>query len=136
MSDQPEDAAGPVPEPAAAGDEGFAVEPAPLDRPASPAPLSLSPEEVQRIKDAICPPPPEERRFSLVGLFAIVTAAAVVLGVGIRLPRPLFAGLAGVATLAGIAAIALSNSPSMTMRIAWWVLLGIYLLAVGAAIWG
>jgi hypothetical protein len=136
MSDQPEDAAGPAPEPAAAGDEGFDVEPAAaFDRPANP-PLDLSPEDLQRIKDAICPPPPEERRFSLVGLFAIVTAAAVVLGVGIRLPRPLFAGLAGVATLAGIAALSLSNSPSVTMRIAWWVLLGIYLLAIGAAIWG
>jgi hypothetical protein len=136
MSDDPKDTAEPAGE-RVADDEGYALGPADnADRPTSLPPLDLSPADVQRIKDAICPPPPADERFSLGGLFAIVTAAAVLLGVGIRLPRPLFAGLAGVATLVGIAVLSLSNSPSAALRVAWWVLLVIYLLAIGAAVWG
>jgi hypothetical protein len=102
----------------------------------TPAKPSLSPSEVQRIKETLWPGDESEHRFSLAGLFAIVTATAVVLAVGIRLPRSVFAGLTGFATLAGIVALSLMNSPSFALRLAWWVLLGIYLLAMGLAVWG
>ncbi len=65
-----------------------------------------------------------------------MTATAVVLAVAIRLPRPVFAGLTGFATLIGMVVLSLMNSPPLALRIAWWVLLGIYLLAMGTAIWG
>jgi hypothetical protein len=65
-----------------------------------------------------------------------VTATAVVLAVGVRLPRPVFAGLAGFATLVGMVVLTLMNSPPFALRLAWWVLLGIYLLTMGTAIWG
>jgi hypothetical protein len=138
MSDDRSEIGKDKPEETECADDGQPVAPeSPLDASAAtdPAKPSLSPDEVKWIKDTLWPGDDSDQRFSLTGLFCIVTATAVVLGVGIRLPRPVFAGLTGFATLAGMVVLALMNSPPFALRIAWWVLLGTYLLAMGLAIW-
>jgi hypothetical protein len=139
MSDDRSYAASEEPNQAKAANDGYRVAQGPpidADSPADRAKPSLSANEVKWIKETLWPADESDERFSLAGLFGIVTATAVVLAVGIRMPRPVFAGLTGFATLIGIAVLSLMNSPPFTLRIAWWVLLGIYLLAMGAAIWG
>ncbi|HVC93363.1 MAG TPA: hypothetical protein VND64_06710 [Pirellulales bacterium] len=139
MSNDRSDAANEEPDQAAATNDSYRVTPrAALDAhgPADLTKPGLSANEIKWVKETLWPSDESEQRFSLTGMFGIVTAAAVVLAVGIRLPRPVFAGLTGFATLAGMAVLSLMNSPPFALRIAWWVLLGIYLLAMGAAIWG
>lgn len=72
----------------------------------------------------------EDRRFSLAGLLAVVTICCVALAIGARLPRPMFAGLLGLLTLAALALLALAEVQWALARLSWWVLLAMYLLAV------
>ncbi|HXT56979.1 MAG TPA: hypothetical protein VN699_00010 [Pirellulales bacterium] len=78
----------------------------------------------------------EDRRFTLAGLFALVTFASVVLALGNYLPRSIFAGVTGLATLVGMVALSLIKGPPMVIQLAWWLLLSIYLLAIAWAVWG
>ena len=78
----------------------------------------------------------EDRRFTLACLFALVTFASVVLALGNYLPRSIFAGVTGLATLVGMVALSLIKGPPMVIQLAWWLLLSIYLLAIAWAVWG
>jgi hypothetical protein len=78
----------------------------------------------------------EDRSFTLTGLFALITFVAVVLALGNYLPKPIFAGVTGLATLVGMVALSLIKGPPMVIQLGWWLLLSIYLLAIGWAVWG
>ncbi len=77
----------------------------------------------------------EERSFSLIGLFVLVTLASTVLALGSYLPREIFAGVTGLATLASMVVLSLFNAPPLVVRLAWWLLLAIYLAAIAWAVW-
>ena len=78
---------------------------------------------------------PESRSFSM-GLLGIVTAASLVLSLGSYLPRPLFAGTVGIATLVSMVALSAMKNPPIVLQTSWWVLLLIYLMTIVSAIWG
>lgn len=96
----------------------------------------FSASDLDLIRSALKPEQDEDRRFTLTGLFALVTFASVVLALGRYLPRPIFAGVTGLATLVGMAALSLIKGPPMVIQLGWWLLLSIYLLAIGWAVWG
>ena len=105
MSDDPSDVASAEPDPTAAADDGYPVAAeSPLDAyaPVDSTKPSRSPGEEKWIKETLWWGDESDQRFSLAGLFGIGTATAVVLAIGVHLPRPVFAGLTGFATLAGM----------------------------------
>ena len=77
----------------------------------------------------------DERRFTLAGLFALMTFASVVFALGSYLPPAIFAGVTGLATLVGMVLLSLLNGPPMVIQLGWWMLLAIYLAAIGWAVW-
>lgn len=98
--------------------------------------LSGTPEEVRAIRQLLLPgKAEEEQRFSLAGLFALVTLASIVLAMGSYLPPAIFAGAAGAATLVGMFVLSLLRTPPLVVQLGWWLLLAIYLLAIGRAVW-
>jgi hypothetical protein len=108
---------------------------APTDRELQTPPLALSTAELQNIREAFTGQDPESRRFSMWGLLGIVTAASLVLAVGSYLPKPVFAGGVGIATLLSMVALSAMKNPPAVLQVAWWVLLLIYVMAIGSAIW-
>ncbi|HUY91496.1 MAG TPA: hypothetical protein VMV10_22340 [Pirellulales bacterium] len=127
-----------LPEPSATESESLAVAPAeePVlrrlkkERLYSAAKLAMrNALEANRLDD--------DRRFTLTGMFALVTFAAVVFALGRLLPLGLFVGVTGLATVIGMAALMLFKGPPMVAQIAWWLLLAIYYLAaLGWVAWG
>lgn len=77
----------------------------------------------------------DERRFTLTGLFALMTFASVVFALSNYLPPAIFAGVTGLATLVGMVVLSLVNGPPMVIQLGWWMLLAIYLAAIGWAVW-
>jgi hypothetical protein len=67
-------------------------------------------------------------RFSLSGLFLLITAASVALAFGSRLPRPMFAGISGGAALLTLLTAKWIKHGSAFLNVAWYVLLLIYIL--------
>lgn len=99
-------------------------------------PLSATPEELNAIRAVLLPERAEnEQRFSLTGLFVVVTFASIVLGLGSYLPPAVFAGAAGAATLAGMFVLSLLRAPPLVVQLGWWLLLAVYLMAIGRALW-
>ncbi len=97
--------------------------------------LSGSPDDLKAIRAIVLPEQAaEERRFSLLGLFALVTFASVVLALGRYLPPQIFAGVTGAATLASMIALSLLRGPPLVIQLAWWTLLAIYLGAIAWAV--
>lgn len=92
-------------------------------------------EVIDLVKAAILADADQERRFSLAGLLAVVTLAALVLGIGTHLSPAVFAGVTGLAALAGMVALAVAQDRWAIAQLAWWVLFAIYLLATARAIW-
>jgi hypothetical protein len=86
--------------------------------------------------DALQGKDPESRRFSMWGLLGIVTAASLVLSAGSYLPKPVFAGAVGIATLLSMVALSAMRNPPAVLQAAWWVLLLIYLMSIVSAVWG
>jgi hypothetical protein len=75
-------------------------------------------------------------RFTLRNLLLVITMASIVLAIGVRFPRPIFAGAAGVAALVTAVAASWMRGSGAAMQLAWWTLLGIYLMACGFAMAG
>ena len=97
--------------------------------------LAGSPDELKAIRSLLLPEQAaEERRFSLLGLFALITFASVVLALGRYLPPQIFAGVTGAATLASMIALSLLRGPPLVIQLAWWMLLAIYLGAIAWAV--
>ena len=75
-------------------------------------------------------------RFTLRNLLLVITLASVVMGIGVRFPRPVFAGAAGLAALVTAVSASWLRSGGAVLQLAWWTLLGIYLMACGFALLG
>jgi hypothetical protein len=75
-------------------------------------------------------------RFTLRNLLLVITMASVVLSIGIRFPRPYFAGAAGLAALVTAVSASWLRGGGAILQLAWWTLLGIYLMACGFALLG
>lgn len=104
-----------------------------IDVPPSPAVLSSA--ELQGIRETFVGQDPELRRFSMWDLLCVVTVASLVLAVGTYLPKPIFAGALGMTTLISMVALSAMKHPPAVLQIGWWILLLIYLMAIGSAIW-
>ena len=73
------------------------------------------------------------RQFSLSGLLLLVTFVAVLMGPMVWLPRPVFAGLLGLASIVVLVVISIFNTRHMIVHVAWWLMLVMYVLSVFAA---
>ncbi|HWB10491.1 MAG TPA: hypothetical protein VG826_14780 [Pirellulales bacterium] len=102
----------------------------------TPRSTRLSARELDALVEAMEGKDPESRRFSMWGLLCIVTAASIVLSLGSYLPRPVFAGIVGIATLVSMVALSAMKNPPAALQAAWWVLLLIYLMSIASAVWG
>jgi hypothetical protein len=94
-----------------------------------------SPAELAAFVDAIEGKDPDSRRFSVWGLLGIVTVASVILAIGSYLPRSVFAGTVGMATLLSMVVLSAMKNPPTVLQVGWWVLLLIYLMAIASAVW-
>jgi hypothetical protein len=113
--------------------DGYVLDPG-TDR-AVEEPSGRSREVIDLVKAVILADADQERRFSLAGLLAVVTLAALVLGIGTHLSPAVFAGVTGLAALLGMVALAVAQDRWAIAQLAWWVLFAIYLLATARAIW-
>lgn len=96
----------------------------------------LSPRQIEAIREAFVSPDAESSRFSLWGLFVVVSGASLILAAGSYFPKPLFAGAVGIATLVSMVALSAVKHPPGVLQVGWWVLLLIYLMAIFSAILG
>jgi hypothetical protein len=78
----------------------------------------------------------DPRRFTLRGVFLLVTLASVVFAFGSRLPRGAFAGASGLAAFVMLVAAKWLRQGGAFFQAAWWLLLVIYLLAMTFAVLG
>lgn len=117
--------------------QAFSLEP-PKRPPAPPAriPPAFSATDLEAIREALEQVRAgDERRFTLAGLFALVTFASVVFALASYLPPAIFAGVTGLATLIGMVILSFLNGPPLVIQVAWWMLLAIYLAAIAWAAW-
>lgn len=106
-------------------------------RPSPDQPEAAPPPERQPLEEIIRAAEREaSQRFSLWGLLGLMTVAAVVLGIGAYLPKAVFAGVLGIATLLAMVVLSLLKLPAAILQVGWWMLLVIYLLAIASAIRG
>lgn len=75
----------------------------------------------------------EGRRFTLSELMLVMAFAAVVLGVAKLLPVHAAAGLLGLLTLVVLGLSWMDTSKPHVVRLAWWVLLSLYLVVAVTA---
>jgi len=75
-------------------------------------------------------------RFTLRNFLIVITLASVVLALGRSLPRGVFAGLAGVAAFFSLLTARWLPRGGAVFMLAWWMLLGIYLLTTALAMLG
>ena len=77
--------------------------------------------------------PDWDRGYSLAQLFVLLVVVSVLLAV-IRLFSPqIAAGLAGLAVLVGLVVMSVGDPPAI-VRLAWWTMLAIYLMAAAVAV--
>ncbi len=76
------------------------------------------------------------RQFSLSHLFILMTAVSLMLVPVTWLPLSTFAGLLGIATLAGLAVISLWQLEALIVHVSWWCLFLIYITTGTLAILG
>lgn len=108
---------------------GLVAEPAPEQRRNAQAALRRAIEKSQELNREVKAGAVEDPvRFSLSGLFLLVTMASVGLAFGSRLPRPIFAGISGGAAFVTLLAAKWMNRGSAVLNVAWYVLLLIYIL--------
>jgi hypothetical protein len=68
-------------------------------------------------------------QFSLRELMQIVFFCAIAFSVLRIVPSDLFAGLLGLATFGGLALLTITKPQKMIFYLAWWTLLGIYVIS-------
>jgi ABC-type multidrug transport system permease subunit len=78
-------------------------------------------------------PEPEERQFSLSGLFFLVTVVALALAPIGWLPSAAYAAALGLAVLVFLAVITWIQTRRAVVLLLWWSLLVLYLTAAVAA---
>ena len=100
----------------------------------NPPSVTMSAAELQSIRETFVGQDPELRRFSMWELLCVVTAASLVLAVGTYLTKPIFAGALGMTTLISMVALSAMKHPPAVLWLGWWILLLIYLMAIGSAV--
>ena len=110
----------------------------------------VAPESEPEIEDAVWfpgrsgdphePEPPEGFQFTLAELLMLTAVVALFLSTVGLFPGGYaiknFAGVAGVGVLLGMVVLALMQDVRPIIRVAWWVMLGLYALACVAAVVG
>jgi hypothetical protein len=98
------------------------------------------------VTDSTCDPPPsggeppsaaserEETQFSLTELLLVVTFGAIGLAGAQWLPPGWFAGGAGILALVTILLLTIAAPESRALRLAWWSLTALYVLAALASV--
>lgn len=109
----------------------------PVVRPPSRAAVLLDvAKKMQEAADRRIGDPDDPQRFTLRGLFAVLTAVSIVLAFGIRFSRPAFAGIVGVAALFTLFVARWIRVGSAVVMLGWWMLLGVYVLVAIFAMLG
>jgi len=85
--------------------------------------------ELAAARDAKIASPEDPTRFTLTGLFTLITIASLVFACGRWLPRGLFAGVSGAAAMVSLVMAKWFRRGGAVFHLAWWMLFGIYLLA-------
>jgi hypothetical protein len=93
-------------------------------------------KKMQEAADRRIGDPDDPQRFTLRGLFAVLTMVSLVLALGIRFSRPVFAGIVGVAALFTLFVARWIRVGSAVVMLAWWTLLGVYVLVAMFAMLG
>jgi hypothetical protein len=96
----------------------------------------LAERELAAARDAKIASPEDPTRFTLTGLFALVTVASLVFACGRWLPRGLFAGVSGLAAMLSLVMAKWFRRGGAVFHLAWWMLFGIYLFASIMAMMG
>lgn len=84
--------------------------------------------ELAATRDAKIASPEDPTRFTLTGLFVLVTVASLVFACGRWLPRGVFAGVSGLAAMLSLVMAKWFRRGGAVFHLAWWMLFGIYLL--------
>ena len=89
---------------------------------------------VEPFDDSDYPPPPwhdetASFRFSLMELMLLMTTAAALFALMGRLPRPLFAGVAGGLALLMLGVLSFIEVRHPLLNVGWWLLFAVYLVA-------
>jgi hypothetical protein len=98
---------------------------------ARPAPPDQQPRpdyEPLRVEDG------DESRFSLTAVLLTLTLGCLLLAIGRWLPPALFAGATGFGLLIYGTILWIFKARAAIWHLSWWVLLAIYLFAVGLAV--
>lgn len=80
-------------------------------------------------------PQPEDRQFSLLGLFALVTVIGLALAPARYVPPTVFAGILGAVAVLMMAAISWLRLSGAILYLAWWSVLVLYAMAAMVAVW-
>jgi hypothetical protein len=108
-------------------------EPVVADLADAPPPRKIEPIEDFCWSPAQMAPEQFDFRFSLRDLMLLVTASAVLFALMGQLPRPVFAGVAGGFSLLMLAVLSFVEVKHPLLRMGWWLLFAIYLVASAAA---
>lgn len=100
---------------------------------AEPPPRRPQPFRAQFPNPVIEDSSSEDRQFSVAGLLLLVTLAAVLLAPLRLLPPHWYAALLGLLSLLGLLLMAAVTRLRLEVRIAWWSVLVMYLIACCAA---
>lgn len=68
-------------------------------------------------------------QYTLRTLLIVLTGASVIFALGTRVPRPVFAGLLGLAVFLTALCSSWIRHSGAWVRLSWWTLMAIYLLA-------
>lgn len=78
---------------------------------------------------------PRGQQFSLIGLLVLFTLASFMLAAGRRMDPRWFAGVVGLMALVLAAFSPVWQRLAAVWQLGWWMLLGLYLMSVGWAVW-
>ncbi len=80
-------------------------------------------------------PQPEDRQFSLLGLFGLVGVVCIALAPARYVPPTVFAGIVGGVAVLMMAVVSRRRLSGAIVYLAWWCILVLYVLAAVIAAW-
>ena len=100
----------------------------PLDPERAEHSSSFAPVDLDELMESARPAQPSFQ-FSMAEMFLLVAVVSIVLGLLNCFPPQYAAGLAGLGALVSMLVIAILKPTRPIVYVAWWVVLGIYLLS-------
>jgi len=76
----------------------------------------------------------KDLQISLKEVMGLTALACVLLGIGRWIPLPVFAGVLGLMALVSLAVASFTEIDSRIVRLVWWTLMAVYLIASIAAV--